>query len=258
MFLRSLFGDRLWLAVELLRDGDDAARLVKLSALADDLGIRAVASGDVHMHVRSRRALQDTLTAIRHRKTVVEARGLLFRNGERHLRRRETLAAIYPESLLRETVAIADRCAFSLESLEYRYPAELVPEGHTPTTWLRTLTEAGLRWRWPEGESPAVRAQVEHELALIAELGYEPYFLTVHDIVRFARGQGILCQGRGSAANSAVCFALGVTEVDPARINTAGRALHLARSATSRPTSTSTSSTSGARRSSSTSRKIWP
>ena len=219
-WLKSLFGDRLWLAVELHREGDDAAKLARLLSLAGELGVPAVAAGEVHMHVRSRRALQDTLTAIRHCKTLVEARGLLFRNGERHLRCRETLAAIYPERLLAETAAIAERCTFSLDALQYRYPAELVPASHTPTTWLRELTEQGLSWRWPEGESAAVRAQVEHELALIAELHYEPYFLTVHDIVRFARSKGILCQGRGSAANSAVCFALGVTEVDPARINT--------------------------------------
>ena len=219
-WLESLFGDRLWLAVELTRDGDDAAKLVSLLALAEELGIPPVAAGDVHMHVRARHALQDTLTAIRHRKTLVEARGLLFRNGERHLRRRETLAAIHPGALLAETVRIAERCTFSLDQLEYRYPAELVPKDHTPTSWLRQLTEEGLRWRWPEGEPAKVRAQVEHELALVAELEYEPYFLTVHDIVRFARSQGILCQGRGSAANSAVCFALGVTEVDPARIDT--------------------------------------
>ena len=220
LWLRSLFGDRLWLAVELLRQEDDAAKLARLLSLAGDLGIPAVAAGDVHMHVRSRRVLQDTLTAIRHRKTLIDARGLLFRNGERHLRRRETLAAIYPEALLAETNRIARRCSFSLDQLRYRYPTELVPAGHTSATWLRHLTEEGLHWRWPGGESPAVRAQIEHELVLIAELGYEPYFLTVHDIVRFARSRGILCQGRGSAANSAVCFALGVTEVDPARINT--------------------------------------
>ncbi|HEX7349209.1 MAG TPA: error-prone DNA polymerase [Rhodanobacteraceae bacterium] len=219
-WLRSIFGNRLWLAVELHRDGDDAAKLARLTALANDLGIPPVAAGDVHMHVRSRRALQDTLTAIRQHKTLIEARGSLFRNGERHLRRRDALAAIYPQALLDATLRIAERCTFSLDELHYRYPAELVPAGHTPTTWLRHLTEDGLRWRWPEGESAAVRAQVEHELELIAELQYEPYFLTVHDIVRFARSKGILCQGRGSAANSAVCFALGITAVDPARTNT--------------------------------------
>ena len=219
-WLKIVFGERLWLAVELTRDGDDAAKLASLMTLAEELAIPPVAAGDVHMHVRARRALQDTLTAIRHRKTLVEARGLLFRNGERHLRRREALAAIHPDTLLAETLHIAERCSFSLDQLQYRYPAELVPEGQTPTSWLRQLTEEGLCWRWPEGTPAKVRAQVEHELALVAELKYEPYFLTVHDIVRFARSQGILCQGRGSSANSAVCFALGVTEVDPARIDT--------------------------------------
>jgi error-prone DNA polymerase len=219
-WLRGIFGERLWLAVELVRDGDDTVRLEKLLSLSGQLGIRPMAAGDVHMHVRSRRALQDTLTAIRHRRTLVEARGLLFRNGERHLRRRETLAAIYPQDLLEETLRIAARCTFSLDQLQYRYPSELVPAGHTPTTWLRQLAGQGMRWRWPEGEPVQVHAQIEHELALIAELRYEPYFLTVHDIVRFARSRGILCQGRGSAANSAVCFALGITEVDPARTNT--------------------------------------
>ncbi len=218
-WLRALFGDRLWLAVELLHEDDDAARLAELAALARALDIRLVACGDVHMHVRARRALQDTLTAIRQRKTLIEARGTLHRNGERHLRRREALAAIYPADLLAETVRIARRCTFSLDELQYRYPAELVPAGHTPTTWLRRLTEDGIAWRWPGGESAGVRTQIEHELALIAELAYEPYFLTVYDIVRFARRRGILCQGRGSAANSAVCFALGITAVDPARGN---------------------------------------
>src|SRR5699024_5866145 len=136
------------------------------------------------------------------RKTVVAARGLLFRNGERHLRHREALAAIHPAALLAETLRIAERCTFSLDQLEYRYPTELVPTGHTPTSWLRELTVQGVRWRWPDGAPERVRTQIEHELALIAELGYEPYFLTINDIVCFARGKDILCQGRGSAANS--------------------------------------------------------
>src|SRR5574337_945562 len=128
-------------------------------------------------------------------------------------------AAIYPEALLRESVAIAARCVFSLDQLRYRYPAELVPAGRSASAWLRELTEQGMRWRWPDGVPEKVRAQIEHELVLIEELKYESYFLTVHDIVRFARSRNILCQGRGSAANSAVCFALGITEVDPARMN---------------------------------------
>ena len=143
----------------------------------------------------------------------------LFPNGERHLRSRQALAAIYPSDLLAETLRIAERCRFSLDQLRYTYPHELVPDGHTPTTWLRVLTEEGAAWRWPQGAPARARQLIEHELALIAELQYESYFLTVHDIVRFARSRGILCQGRGSAANSAVCFALGVTELDPARMN---------------------------------------
>jgi error-prone DNA polymerase len=225
-WLQQRFDGRLWLAVELHRGPDDARRLQELLALSTALGIPAVASGDVHMHVRSRRALQDTITAIRHRTTIAQAGMRLFPNGERHLRTRRALAAIYPQQLLDETLRIAARCRFSLDDLRNEYPHELVPAGHTPTTWLRQLTEEGIRWRWPEagdGRHDAAREKalplIEKELALVARLGYEPYFLTVHDIVRFARGRRILCQGRGSAANSAVCFALGITEIDPGRMN---------------------------------------
>ncbi|RMX07920.1 error-prone DNA polymerase [Corticibacter populi] len=205
-----------WLAVELHRDRDDAQALRELLALAGATGLRPVATGDVHMDIKRRRALQDTLTALRHYVPVAGAGAWLFRNGERHLRRREALADIYPPPLLAETLAIAGRCRFRLDQLQYRYPRELVPDGETPGSWLRCLTEQGMRWRWPQGAPPKVRQQIDDELALIAELQYEAYFLTVHDIVRFARSQGILCQGRGSAANSSVCYALGVTEVDPA------------------------------------------
>ena len=225
-WLRQRFNGRLWLAVELHHGGDDALRLQALLALAITLDIPAVASGDVHMHARGRRALQDTITAIRHRTTIAEAGTRLFANGERHLRTRQALAAIHPQHLLDETVRIATRCTFGLDQLRYQYPHELVPEGHTPTSWLRHLTEAGVQWRWPEGSGEGTdqarakaRPIIEKELALIAKLGYEPYFLTVHDIVNFARGRDILCQGRGSAANSAVCFALGITEIDPGRMN---------------------------------------
>jgi error-prone DNA polymerase len=214
------FPERAWLAVELHRGSNDESRLRELLALANELGLPAVAAGDVHMHVRSRRRLQDTLTAIRHRTTVAQAGAHLFPNGERHLRSRRALAAIYPADLLSETIRIAERCRFSLTQLNYVYPHELVPAEHTPARWLRHLTEQGMRRRWPEGTPAKVSNQIEKELALIAELNYESYFLTVEDIVRFARSRGILCQGRGSAANSAVCFALGITEVDPARMNT--------------------------------------
>jgi len=215
-WLRSLFVDRLWLAVELHRGPDDAGRLASLTSLAASLQLPMVAAGDVHMHVRRRRALQDVMTAIRHHRTVAEAGDVLFPNGERHLRTREALSAIYPAELMAESARIAERCHFVMTDIKYRYPAELVPKGYTPTIWLRHLTEEGVRWRWPEGEPTKVREQIEYELALVEKLKYESYFLTVQEIVSFARRNDILCQGRGSAANSAVCYALGVTAVDPA------------------------------------------
>ena len=218
-WLKTLFPKCVWIAVQLHRGPNDQARLNQLLRLSKSLNIPAVASGDVHMHVRSRRVVHDTLTAIHHNTTIAEAGAYLFPNGERHLRTRKALSAIYPETLLAESIRIAERCTFDLAQLKYQYPQELVPNGHTPSSWLRVLTEQGYAWRWPGGVAPKVLKQIEHELRLIAELNYEPFFLTVHDIVRFARSQGILCQGRGSAANSAVCFALGVTEVDPARMN---------------------------------------
>ncbi|GGC85589.1 error-prone DNA polymerase [Halopseudomonas salina] len=218
-WLKQRFNECLWIAVELHCGPDDAARLQELLACAERLQIRPVAAGDVHMHARGRRALQDTMTAIRHHCTVAEAGLRLFPNGERHLRSPQLLAEIYPEFLLAETRTIADRCQFDLGQLRYQYPRELVPEGHTASQWLRHLTEKGIAWRWPEGITAKVRQQVDSELELIEELEYESYFLTVHDIVRFARSRHILCQGRGSAANSAVCFVLGVTEIDPARMN---------------------------------------
>jgi error-prone DNA polymerase len=218
-WVKATFGDRVWLSVELHRGPNDAKRLHEMDVLSHILNMPMVAAGDVHMHVRRRLALQHTLTAIRHRMTIAEAGAVLFKNGERHLRKQDALAQIYPAQLMSEAVAIASRCTFSMDELQYRYPAELVPAGHTATTWLRHQTEEGIRWRWPDGAPEKVHTQIEHELALIEDLHYESFFLTVHDIVRFARSQHILCQGRGSAANSAVCFALGVTEVDPARMN---------------------------------------
>jgi error-prone DNA polymerase len=219
LWLRGRFPDRAWLGVELLAGGDDAGRCAGLLELAHEVRLPPVAMGDVHMHVRARRALQDTLTAIRLRTTLAAAAPHLHPNGERHLRPRATLARLYPPALLAETLVIAGRIRFSLDELRYEYPEELVPAGCTPRSHLRDLTEAGIRRRWPGGISAVLRRQIEHELALIAELRYEPYFLTVHDIVGHARRLGVLCQGRGSAANSAVCFCLGITEVDPARMS---------------------------------------
>jgi len=219
-WLKERFDGRLWMAVELLNAGNDRPWLAEVEALGKDLSLPLVATGNVHMHSRERRMLQDTLTAIR-QKTPLEKLGTaLHSNAERRLRSHAELVRRYPPQLLRETLAILERIDFSLKELRYEYPHEVVPEGETPTSHLRSLTEAGCRWRWPGGESPKVRRLIEHELALIGDLRYEAYFLTVHDIVHYARSIGILCQGRGSAANSVVCFCLRITEIDPGRMET--------------------------------------
>jgi error-prone DNA polymerase len=217
-WLRETFRDRLWIVVELLADGRQHRQLAKLREEGQRLKLPLVAAGDVHMHCRARRVLQDAVTSIRVGSTIDNAGYALHANGERHLRSLDVLQRVYPQDLLEETARIADAIDFSLDELRYQYPNEIVPAGETPSSWLRKLTETGIRKRWPQGAPPKVGELVEHELALIADLEYEPYFLTVYDIVKFARSQGILCQGRGSAANSAVCFCLGITEVDPARM----------------------------------------
>jgi error-prone DNA polymerase len=219
-WMRELFAGRCWIAVELHLGANDARRLARLRELGAAHGLPLVAAGDVHMHSPERRALQDTLTAIRHGCTLAAAGHRLHPNGERHLRSCEQLAQIYPRELLDETLHVAQRCEFSLSSLQYRYPQELVPRGLDASQHLRNLTEAGLKVRWPHGVPEKTRAVVEKELALIKQLQYEHFFLTVHEIVEWARGRPkpILCQGRGSAANSVVCYALRITEVDPLNI----------------------------------------
>jgi error-prone DNA polymerase len=218
-WLAELFPAGAWIAAELHCGANDRTRLALLGELAVASGLRLVAAGDVHMHLRSRKRLQDTLTAIRLGKPVAQCVQALHPNAERSLRLRMRLAQLYPPDLLAETLAIAERCSFSLDELRYEYPEELVPAGETPASWLRRLTLEGLGWRFPGGVPGRVRELVEHELGLIAELRYEAFFLTVHDLVRFARSRRILCQGRGSAANSVVCYALGITEVDPGRMS---------------------------------------
>ena len=212
-WLAARFPGRCWIAYERHLMPGDAERLAHLRTL----GLPLVAAGDVHMHVRARRPLQDALTALRLKTTVGDAGHALFANGERHLRSRLALARLYPPELLAETLKIAAACTFSLDELRYEYPEEIVPPGETASSYLRAEVEKGLVIRYPLGVPEKVRRQIAHELALIGELNYEAYFLTVYDIVGFARRSGILCQGRGSAANSAVCYALGITEVDPAR-----------------------------------------
>ena len=217
-WLHRLFPGKLWIAAELLLRGDDRRRLARLQKLGRQFEIPLCAAGGVYMHDAGRRILQDTVTAIRLIRPIDELGFDAESNGQRHLRPRQQLAKLFPAELLAASTEIAESCRFSLDELRYEYPRELVPPDYTPHGWLRELTEAGIRQRWPRGATPKVRNIIEHELALIKELNYEHYFLTVHDLVAFARSQGILCQGRGSAANSAVCYCLGITEVDPARI----------------------------------------
>ncbi len=218
-WLRDRFQGPHWLAAQLLQRGHDQSWLEALRQLSRSQAVRLVATGDVLYHLRSRRALADVLTAIRMNTTVGELGAALTPNAEQHLRSRLRLAQLYPASLLEETLEVAAQCSFSLDELRYEYPEEIVPPGHTPSSWLRHLTYQGAPQRYPGGLPQSVSKQLEHELSLIAELRYEAYFLTVADIVSFARSQGILCQGRGSAANSAVCYCLGITEVDPARMS---------------------------------------
>jgi error-prone DNA polymerase len=218
---RDLFADRCYLLAELHRGPDDRRWLQQLGELSRQTRIPLVAAGDVHYHAPERAALHDVLTAIRHGCTVAAATEHLFPNAERHLKSPAEMIALFaeaPDALCR-TLEIVDRCTFSLDELRYEYPEELVPAGFTPSEYLAGLTWAGARRRYPCGVPEKVRNLLEHELPLIGELHYEAYFLTVWDLVRFARRRGILCQGRGSAANSAVCYCLGITSVDPERMD---------------------------------------
>lgn len=231
-WLAQCFPAGVWIALSLLYDGCDGDHLHALRQLSADSGLPLVAATGALMHDVARRPLADVLIAIRQHVPVSEAGLALAPNAERRLLSRPQLQQRYPADTLAETRRIAGLCHFSLDELRYEYPEELVPAGETPASWLRRLVQAGLHWRYQRVASPVealrddfcftpdvapakVRTQIEAELALIRELNYEAYFLTVHDIVRHARSVGILCQGRGSAANSAVCWALGITEVDP-------------------------------------------
>jgi error-prone DNA polymerase len=188
-----------------------------VNAVAAEYGLPVTATGDVCMHVRSWKPIQDTMTAIRIGVPVAQCGYQLAQNAEQHLRSRLRLGNLYTRDAMHETIRVANLCTFSLDELKYEYPDELVPEGATPASYLRQESYIGAHWRYPAGVPEKVQAQLEYELNLIAEMQYESYFLTVYDIVRFARSQRILCQGRGSAANSTVCYCLGITEVDPSR-----------------------------------------
>jgi len=218
---RATFGDRLSLAARHRLRGDDARRLFELAGLSERAGVPLVATNDVHYHLPDRRPAQDVLTCIREGWRLEEAGARLFANAERHVKGAEAMRRLFcdhPQAVAR-TLAIAQQCRFSLDELSYDYPIDPVPEGQTPQSELTRRAWEGAAGRYPEGVPEKVRAQIEHELRIIADLGYAPYFLTVDDLVRFARGRGILCQGRGSAANSAVCYVLGITAVDPARLD---------------------------------------
>src|SRR5258708_23771931 len=213
------FPGAAWMGIELHRGPDDESRIERIEAIGTKLDLTCVAAGDAHMHARARKKLQDVMTAIRHKCPLAEVGRRLLPNGERYLRSIGRLAAICPARLLATTLDVASRCTFSLDEIRYEYPEELVPARETPTTHLRHLPYKGIERRYPQGAPASVIRTVEHELKLIEELAYEPFFLTVNDIVEYARSQNILCQGRGSAANSAVCYCLGITEVDPGRMS---------------------------------------
>jgi error-prone DNA polymerase len=230
---RQLFGDRTYLLAELCLGCDDERRLEELLHISRQCHVPLATAGDVHYHCPSRLPLSQVLTAIRRRTTVAELAGDLHANAERHLQPRDELARRFaraPQALAR-TVEILERTRFCLSELRYEYPEELVPVdissgGQTPGAnaygsplgYLTQLTWQGARQRYPQGIPAKVQQLLQHELQLIGELHYEAYFLTVYDLVRFARERGILCQGRGSAANSVVCYCLGVTSVDPQQI----------------------------------------
>jgi error-prone DNA polymerase len=209
------FPQRAWLGLHLLTQAMDDWQQQQLQSIGYEFGLAVVAIGNVCMHVRSRKPLQDTLTAIRLGKAIADCGYDLAPNAEQHLRSRLRLGNIYPASAIQETLRIADLCQFSLSELRYEYPDELVPQGQTPASFLRQEVYAGAQLRYPNGISAATKNKIEYELHLINDLAYEAYFLTVYDIVRFARSQDILCQGRGSAANSVICYCLHITEVSP-------------------------------------------
>ena len=211
--------NRLWIGLGLFHDGQDLSKTAKTLTLSTTLDLPVVAVNDVHTHCPERQGLQNIVTAIRLKTDLHNLGYQGFCNAERTLRPITSLQQLYPDEMLAQTVAIADLCQFNMDELRYEYPEDLVPPHLTPGAYLRQLTYDGASQRWPQGIPEDTVTLIEKELDLIAQLRYEHYFLTVQDIVQFARSQHILCQGRGSAANSAVCYCLFITEVDPARMH---------------------------------------
>ena len=216
---KALYGDNLWLAVEMLNELDDDLWFVTLMQAGEQAGVPLVAAGDVHMHARARKPLHDVLTAVREGKTVAECGFALQSNAERHLRQRFRLAELYLPGMLANTLVVAERCRFDPEVIRenYKYPLEMLGSNETATQTLARKTWEGAQVRYPNGIPDGVRTQLQKELDLIRELEYEMFFLTVENIVLFARSRDILCQGRGSSANSAVCYCLGITAINPAK-----------------------------------------
>ncbi|MBY4670966.1 error-prone DNA polymerase [Burkholderia multivorans] len=214
-WFRATFGERARLGLVQLQRALDGPQRDEIRAAGARRGVRVVALGDVTMHRRSCKPLQDVMTAIRLGTPVSECGYALAPNAEQHLRSLARIAKLFSADEIAQTCAILDACHFELDTLRYEYPDEIVPPGHTPTSYLEQETKAGAIERYPQGVPEKVEQQIRYELDLIAKLSYEPFFLTVYDIVKYARSRNILCQGRGSAANSAVCYCLGITEVDP-------------------------------------------
>jgi error-prone DNA polymerase len=216
--LNAAFKGRLWIGIDHQLRGGEQQDFERWQKLSVQKNIPLVACGEALMHCKERKPLQDVVTAIRHSTAIQEMGTKLEINGEAYLKSADQLNKLYPQGLLDETCVIADLCHFSLDELRYQYPKELVPKSLTPIEHLRNLVELGKHERWPTGVPSSVEILLEKELELIEELEYEYYFLTVHDIVRFARDNRILCQGRGSAANSVVCYCLFITEIAPGQI----------------------------------------
>ena len=216
-WLKHHFENQVWIGVAQRLLNHESQKIHILKQLSQTTLTPLVAIGSAHMHIRTRRMLRDTIHAIRMKKTIKNSGFELPPNGESYLRNIDTIKNLFPLSLIAETLIIANQCTFKLSTLQYEYPKEITPDGISTTQHLRTLTQKGLTWRFPKGTPNKVQLLIDRELSIIHELNYEPYFLTVFDITDYARSQGILFQGRGSAANSAVCYVLGITEVDPNR-----------------------------------------